>query len=58
MLFDETMSYEEARGIISKTNLLNILCKKILTLEPILHSNLSDTFGRFITRIILLLDEE
>lgn len=54
LFFNESLSPEEEREIISNTKLLSVISRKILSFEPISHSDLESTSLRLLARIILL----
>ena len=58
LFFDEDVNYEDSKKIFEESKLLNHLSRKLLSLEPISHASLRSNYGRFLARIILLLDGE
>ena len=54
MFWDESLSIQEVRDIFNKTNLLEEIAAKLLSLMPILHSGLESTTARLLSRLILL----
>lgn len=58
LFFNESLSVDEEKVILTKTNLLSIISKKILSFQPISHSDLEGTSLRFFARTILLLNSD
>lgn len=58
LFWNESLSYEEKREIIARTNLMSIISRRIWLFQPISHSDLTGTSLRLLCSLILLLDGE
>lgn len=58
LFFNEALSFEQKKEVISKTGLLTATARKLLTSEPLTHSDLESLALRLISRVILLLNDE
>lgn len=58
LFFKDTLSLEEEREILAKTNLLLLISKKILSFQPISRCDLESTSLRLLASLILLLNSD